>query len=94
MFVPGINTQTHRLFGLAGRNRELNGERRAPYHNSFLLFKQKARLPENKASAAFRVCSKQILSSFVSSVFRPVVILRQCWRGFQADSTAPTSQSF
>ena len=28
------------------------------------------------------------------SVFRPVVILRQCWKGFQADSTAPTSQSF
>ena len=27
-------------------------------------------------------------------VFRPVVILRQCWKGFQADSTAPTSQSF
>ena len=43
MFVSGINTQTHRLFGLAGRNRQLNGERRAPYHNSFLLFKQKAR---------------------------------------------------
>lgn len=28
------------------------------------------------------------------SVFRPVVILRQCWKGFRTDGTAPTSQSF
>ena len=41
--LQGSSTTTMAPFGLAGRNRELYGERRAPYHNSLLLFKQKAR---------------------------------------------------
>ncbi len=65
MFVPGINTQTYRLFGLAGRNRELNGERRAPYHNSFLLLKQKARF--------CRRTRHQRLSAFVQNKYSQVL---------------------
>ena len=43
MFVPGINTQAYRLFGLTRCNRQLNSERRSPYHSSFFLFKQMSR---------------------------------------------------
>ncbi|WP_305118210.1 hypothetical protein, partial [Parasutterella excrementihominis] len=59
----------------------------------FSLSRRRAFAGEQGISGFPRLFQTNTLK-FVSSVFRPVVILRQCWKGFQADSTAPTSQSF
>ena len=59
----------------------------------FSLSRMRAFAGEHGISGFPRLFKTNTLK-FVTSVFRPVKILRQCWKGFVAGGTAPTSQNF
>ena len=98
-----IDAQRHVLLRLACGDGQLivNGVRRAttalPAFSMCLAFAGEhgiSGLPRMFKTKTFKVSPLRIPAGSACSARRPVDILRQCWKGFLAGSTAPTSQSF
>lgn len=75
MLLSGIDVESHRMRRFAAGRRQPNGERRTPRLLGLLLFEENLRFGRRiRFLAAFPVCSKQMLSSFVPSARKLVMI--------------------
>ncbi len=94
MLVSSIDAEAYRLFRFTGsdRQRRVKGVRLTTA--VFFSLSRRRALAEEHGISGFPRLFKTNTSSFVSSALRPVVILRQCWKGVPADSPSPASQSF
>ena len=94
MLVSSIDAEAYRLFRFTGsdRQRRVKGVRLTTA--VFFSLSRRRALAEEHGISGFPRFFKTNTSSFVSSALRPVVILRQCWKGVPADSPSPASQSF